>query len=169
MVDIPNKNFLSPLNFRFQMKRAPYTDFFLQSVTIPGITLPAIDTPNPLVRLPYAGDHLLYDELEITFKIQEDLQNYLEIHNWLRSQGKLSVEEYAALSVIPSYTGEGLKSDISVTVLTSNKNPNYEFIFHDAFPISISSVDFSSVMEDVEYVNASATFRYTFFDIVKVT
>ena len=42
-----NKNFLSPLNFRFQIKKAPNVNFFIQKVNIPQIELPQVDTPNP--------------------------------------------------------------------------------------------------------------------------
>lgn len=162
-------NMLSPLNFKFTLKRAPNLNFFVQKINIPGISLPKVDTPNPLIKIPLSGDHLEYDELDVTFKVDENLQNYLEIHNWVRSLGKPFFEEYANLSKKAIYTGEGLKSDIVVTVLTSQKNPNYEFVFKDAFPISVSSISFESTDESVNYIEATVRFVYTIFDIVKVT
>jgi hypothetical protein len=169
MVDeVANKNFLSPLNFKFQLKRAPHVNFFIQTIVIPGISLPSVDTPNPFVKLPYAGDHLSYDELSFSFKVDEDLQNYLEIHNWLRYEGKLYFEEYKELAAAPRYTGEGLKSDISVSLLTSNRQANYEVVFKDAFPISLSSITLSTTTPDINYIEASASFRYLYFDISKI-
>lgn len=168
MTDITNKNFLSPLNFKFMLKRAPYVNFFIQKINIPGISLPQVETTNPFINIAYAGDHLQYDTLEMTFKVDEDLQNYLEMHGWLRAQGKQSFSEYKALSAIPSYTGEGLKSDIALTVLTSNKRANYEIVFKDAFPLSLSNIDFNTTDEDVQYVLASVSFRYLYYDILKV-
>jgi hypothetical protein len=162
-------NMLSPLNFKFTLKRAPNLNFFVQKINIPGISLPKVDTSNPLIKIPLSGDHLEYDELDVTFKVDENLQNYLEVHNWVRSLGKPSFEEYANLSKKAIYTGEGLKSDIVVTILTSQKNPNYEFVFKDAFPISVSSISFESTDESVNYIEATARFVYTIFDIVKVT
>ena len=161
-------NMLSPLNFKFTLKRAPNLNFFVQTINIPGVALPKVDTPNPLIKIPLSGDHLEYDELDITFKVDENLQNYLEVHNWVRALGKPSFNEYSVLANQATYTGEGLKSDIVVTVLTSQKNSNYEFIFKDAFPISISSISFQSTDESVNYIEASARFVYTIFDIVKV-
>jgi hypothetical protein len=168
MTDITNKNFLSPLNFKFMLKRAPHVNFFIQKINIPGISLPQVETTNPFVNIAYAGDHLQYDTLEMTFKVDEDLQNYLEMHGWLRAQGKQSFPEYKALATTAPYTGEGLKSDISLTVLTSNKRANYEIVFKDAFPLSISSIDFNTTDEDVQHVLASVTFRYLYYDILKV-
>lgn len=162
-------NMLSPLNFKFTLKRAPNLNFFVQKINIPGVSLPKVDTSNPLIKIPLSGDHLEYDELDVTFKVDENLQNYLEIHNWVRALGKPSFEEYANLSKKAIYTGEGLKSDIVVTVLTSQKNPNYEFVFKDAFPISVSSISFESTDESVNYIEATARFVYTIFDIVKVS
>ena len=166
---IENKNFLSPLNFKFQLKRAPHINFFIQTVNIPGLSLQEIDVNNPLIRVPYAGDHLMYDELDISFRVDEDLQNYMEMHQWIRSLGKRSFQEYATIKNQPKYSGLGLYSDIILTILKSNKNPNYSIVFQDAFPISLSGIVFNTTMEDVSYLEASAKFRYTTYDITKVT
>jgi hypothetical protein len=163
-----NKNFLSPLNFKFVMKRAPHVNFFIQKVTIPGVALASVVTPNPLLRIPEPGDQLDFEELSISFRVDEDLNNYLEIQNWLRAIGKQSFEQYGAISRAPSYLGESIKSVISLTVLSSAKRPNYEITFEDAFPTKISSIEFDTSMEDVSYIEAEATFRYTKYEIAKV-
>lgn len=168
MTDIANKNFLSPLNFKFQLKRAPHVNFFIQKINLPGLSLPRVESTNPLINIAFAGDHLEYATLDMSFKVDEDLQNYLELHNWLRSQGKLSHTEYKTLADTKSYTGEGLKSDISLTVLTSNKRANYEVVFKDAFPLFISGIDFDTTNEDVQHVSASASFRYLYYQISKI-
>jgi hypothetical protein len=165
---VTNRNFLSPLNFKFSLKRAPHVNFFIQAVNLPGLTLPAIDVNNPLIRVPYAGDHLMYEELQISYKVDEDLRNYMELHEWIRALGKRSFEEYRELANKPRISGESLKSDISLTILTSSKNANYEVVFKDAFPISVSGVDFATTNEDVDYIAATAEFRYTTYDIIKV-
>ena len=164
-----NKNFLSPLNFKFIMKRAPHVNFFVQKVNVPGIGLPAVTTPNPLLRIPEPGDQLEFDELSISFRVDEDLQNYLEIQNWLRAIGKQSFQQYGAIAAYQPFTGESIKSDVSLTILSSAKRPNYEIVFQDAFPIKISSIEFDSSMEDVMYIEAEASFRYTKYEITKVT
>jgi len=163
-----NRNFLSPLNFKFVMKRAPHVNFFIQKVTIPGVALASVTTPNPLLRIPEPGDQLDFDELSISFRVDEDLKNYMEIQNWLRAIGKQSFEQYGAISRVPSYVGESIKSVISLTVLSSAKRPNYEITFEDAFPTRISSIEFDTSMEDISYIEAEATFRYTKYEITKV-
>ena len=163
-----NKNFLSPLNFKFIMKRAPHVNFFIQKITIPSISLPSAVTSNPFLAIPYSGEHLDFDELEISFKVDEDLKNYMEIQNWLRGTGKQSYEQYKDLATNSRLNGDSLKSEISLTVLSSAKRPNYEIVFEDAFPISISGLTFDTSAEDVSYLEADAKFLYTKYEITKI-
>lgn len=164
-----NPNFLSPLNFKFAIKRAPHINFFIQKANIPSITLPNIETPNPFVKIPQPGDHLEYGEFEISFRVDENLQNYLEIHNWIRALGKpKDFAEYRALAQNPNYTGDGLKSDMSLMILSSAKMPNYEITFTDAYPYLLSELIFDSTKTDVEYIEATASFKYVLFEINNV-
>jgi len=161
-----NKNFLNPLNFKFQIKRAPNVNFFIQKVNIPSITLPNIEIPTMFVPIPVQQTHMVYGELSLSFKIDEDLQNYFEIHNWIRALGFPSnFNEYSAIASNPVYTGDSLRSELSLTILNALKNPTYEFVFHDAYPVFLSEVDFDTTYDNVDYVSASVTFKYSFFDV----
>lgn len=166
---VENKNFLSPLNFRFQIKKCPNVNFFLQNVNLPGMTLVGPEQPNPFVKIPKAGDHIEFDDLMINYKVDEDLQNYLELYNWIRELGfPNNFDEYKSIAGKPVYTGLGITSDMSLIVLSSSRNPTYEVIFKDAFPISISSLIFDSTQPDVQFLEASATFRYRSYSIQPV-
>jgi hypothetical protein len=164
-----NKNFLSPLNFRFQIKKAPNVNFFIQKVNIPDITLSSPETTNPFVNTPIPGEHLSYGSLEVSFAVDEDLTNYLEIHNWLVALGKPeNFQQYADIQNKPSYTGDGIYSDITVLVMSSVKQPNFDITYTDAFPVSLSSLVFNTIDENVNYITASATFKYTYYNITKI-
>ena len=164
-----NKNFLSPLNFRFQIKKAPNVNFFIQKVNVPQIELPQVDTPNPFVKTPYPGDHITYGTLNITFRVDEDLHNYLEIHNWIKALGKPdNYNQFYEIETKPTITGDGIYSDISLLVLNSTKLPNYEITYKDAFPIMLSDLTFNTMDTDVNFLPASATFKYTSYDITKL-
>ena len=108
-----NRNFLSPLNFKFQIKRAPTLNFFVQTINIPGLSLPDVDVSNPLIRVPYPGEHLSYEELQLSFRVDEDLRNYMELHTWLRSIGKRSYQEYRVVEQGSSVADDGIYSAIS--------------------------------------------------------
>ena len=162
------KNFLSPLNFKFKLKRAPNLNFFIQKIDVPGLALPNVDSPNPFLTYPVPGDHLSYDDLIITFKVDENLENYMEIQNWIRGLGRPFPDQYKILESNPVTTGESLRSDISVTILTSSKQPNYELVFIDAYPVRLSGFEFDTTADDVNYIQASVTFKYQIYDINKI-
>ena len=164
-----NKNFLSPLNFQFQLKRVPYLNFFIQSITLPAISITATEIPSPTLAIPYSLGHLNYDHLEISFKIDEDFQNYMEIHDWLRSLGQLDTPiGYKTLQDNSKTTGDTLKSDITLIINDALKNPNYEITFVDCFPLALGQANFQTTDDSVNYVTASAVFKYTYFNIIKL-
>lgn len=164
-----NKNFLSPLNFKFQIKKAPHVNFFIQQVNIPSILLQSPEKGNPFVNIPFPGEHLKFGELKIAFKVDEDLKNYLEIHNWIRALGKPeNFEQYKTIQDKPIASGDGIYSDISLIVLASSKMANYEIVFVDAYPVTLSDLNFTTVDSDVNYITASATFKYTYYTITNI-
>jgi hypothetical protein len=161
-----NKNFLSPLNFKFSIKKAPHVNFFIQQVNIASINISQYDMPTPMVKIPIPGEHIAYGDLRVTFKVDEDLTNYLEIHDWLRGMGKpASFLEHKNLNSKPLATGEGIYSDVSVIVMNSAKMSNYEVVYRDAFPVSLSELIFDTTKTDVDYLEATATFKYILFDV----
>ena len=165
-----NKNFLSPLNFQFQLKRAPNVNFFIQKISLPSIAVPEIDIPTMFNYIPEPGNKLTYGELDITFKVDEDFANYLEIHNWIRALTiPESFEGYAEIAKNPEYTGDGIHSDISLIVLNSIKKPNFEVVFRAAYPTSLSGIDFDTTLDDVQYLTTTASFKYMLYDINKIT
>lgn len=165
-----NHNFLSPLNFKFQIKRAPHINFFIQEINLPSISIQPKEVGNPFVKIPYPGDHIDYSVLTVKFKVDEDLKNYLEMHSWLRGLGfPQSFDEYSTLSNQNQLEGKGLRSDISLIILNSTKLPNYEITFTEAFPTSLSELTFTTTEETVNYMTATVDFRYILYNIEKIT
>lgn len=165
-----NLNYLSPLNFKISLKRAPHIEFFIQHFDLPGIALPGPEFKQPFQDVPIPGEHMTFDDLRIEFIVDEDLKNYLEIHNWIRALGKpTKFEEYAEIASQTSYSGNGIYSDITLSILTNLKNANYEINFIDCWPTALSGMSFLTTDEDVKYITATATFKYNYYDIVLST
>jgi len=164
-----NKNFLNPLNFQFSLKRAPHVNFFIQKVSLPSISVPEIEMPTVFNYIPEPGNKLTYGELEITFKVDEDFANYLEIHNWIRAlTSPENFRGYKELTANQEYTGNGKHSDISLIVLNSVKSPNFEVTFRNAYPSSLSGIEFDTTLDDVQYLTSTASFKYMLYDINKI-
>lgn len=161
MTEITNKNMLSPLGFSFSIQRLPNMNFFVQSVTLPGITAQTIDVPSPLKSVPFPGDKIDYSELEVTFKIDEDMNNYIEVFNWIRALGfPDNQQQYKELEEQPSYTGGGIYSDATLTILSSAMNPNIRIEITELFPVTLTPIEMSAIQGDVEYLEATASFRF---------
>ena len=164
-----NRNFLSPVNFAFRIKKAPFVNFFIQQISIPAISVTNIDIRNEHVTAPYPGEHLTFAPLKLEFLVDEDLINYLEIHNWITALGKPdSYQQYKDIQDIPDYTGDGIYSDVSLFVLNSLKAQNYEIVFTDAFPISLSELNFDTRPSDIKFITATAVFKYTQYTITSL-
>lgn len=167
-----NKNFLSPLNFKFKIKKCPGVNFFIQKVNVPRLRLPDVGVPNPFLALPKPGDHATFEELSITFKVDEDMQNYMELYTWITEMGKpQNFEQYASIQArefrSPT-SGTGIYTDIELEILSSKRQANYAVVFQDAFPVDLGSIQFDSTLEDVDYVTADAMFRYKLYTIEKI-
>jgi hypothetical protein len=163
-----NVNFLSPLVFKFANKKTPILDFYVQNINLPGVHLQQVEVGNPFVAIPKGGDHIVYDDLMINFKVNEDFTNWLEIYNWIKSMGFPKNFSQYDLTADTIPIGEGLTADISLIVMNSARQPAFNVKFRDAFPISVSSMIFDTTRTGVEYVDASATFRYSLYEIETV-
>jgi hypothetical protein len=147
------------------MKRAPNIQWFVQKINIPGISTATPQESIPNLQIPFQGEHMMFDTLNIEFKVGEDLADYQEIASWLRGSSTWPTPAYKTLKDQSKISGLGLKSDIVLMVLDSSKNPIFEVTFHDAFPVALSSLEFTSVADTVQYSTATANFRYTDFEI----
>ena len=165
-----NKNFLNPNGFRFQVRKLPHVNYFTQTVTIPSTTKGEIPIRNPLTEISHPGDQLTFDPFVLRFKVDEDLQNYREILNWMIGLGHpANLYQTRALSAGSPIHKLGSRStfvsDGTLIVLTSHKNTSHEIIFRDIFPISLTELTFDSTITDVAYLEATATFRYLRYEI----
>ena len=156
-----NQNFLSPLGFRFIIDKLPIVNYFCQSASLPSVSLQETEIPNPLVRIPLAGTKLTYAPLDIRFRVDEDMNNYLEIHNWLVSIGH--PEKLAQFNDVKEKLSDG-----SILILTSNSNPHIRVAFEDMFPLSLTPLQFDVTQTDIEYLEAEVVFRYRKFSIEKL-
>jgi hypothetical protein len=149
-------NFLTGTTFTFQLdwRKYPNVEYSLQSANIPEVSVQPAPLNLPQRNITLAADKIEYAPLDITFIIDEEMMNYMEIHDWIVG----NVTEKDAF--------ENLKTrDLSLTVLSSKNNFVREFKFVDAHPISLSTVPFDTTKTDVEYIVAQVSFNYSYFVI----
>jgi hypothetical protein len=64
-------DYASPTQFRFGIHQLPKVEFFAVSATIPAIALSDVIIPTPLKSIPMMGDQLTYDNLSISFIVDD--------------------------------------------------------------------------------------------------
>jgi len=173
---IANRNYMSPLGFKLVLTKTPKVDFLCQSANIPSISMGTAIQPSYLKDIPVPGDKVLYDDLNVRFLVDEKMENYLAIHKWITGLGyPESLGQYSQLKTDDKRTDRRVNdsadplyfqySDATLQVLNSNYKPSVLINFKDAFPVSLSTLDFDVTTRDYNYFTAEVTFKYTIYNI----
>lgn len=164
-----NINPLQSNGFLFGIQKLPEISFFCQEANLPELTLPTADMASPLVDMPLPGDKPNFGELSITFLIDEEMINYVAIHNWLIGLGfPESHEQYAnfisartdQLNQNPLVAGY---SDGTLQILGASNKAVRTIRFVDLVPTSLNSLQLQSTTSETTYLAGNATFRYTLY------
>jgi len=153
-----NLNYFIPTGFKFMIDKIPHVNFFCQSTNLPGLSAGQWLMTTPLRDIPVAGDKIQMNELRVRFIIDEELQNWLEIYDWIK--GITFPEE------LDQY-GE-VYSDGTLSILTSNKNIQYVAKFTNLFPVDLTDIEMSSDVADAEVVASDVTFAYSTYKIERL-
>ena len=169
---IENRNFLSPVGFKFSLKRAPGVAFFCNQANIPSMDLGIAEQPSYLRNIPTPGDKIEFGDLTLRFLVDEDLVNYMELQRWIRGLGyPENMDEFRKLeseAVLPGnfgQAGDNIYSDGTLQILSSNLVPSFQVVFNDLFPYTLSTVTFDATDTDIEYFTADVSFKYTIYNL----
>jgi hypothetical protein len=169
---IDNRNFLSPIGFKFSISKEPKVSFFCNSARIPEINLGTAIQPSYLKDLDVPGDKLTYGDFSLRFMVDENMENYMAIHNWLTGLGYPETsQQYIDLLKDENdvtQAGDPLKqfSDGSLHILNSNFRDVAIVKFKDLFPTYLTSLEFEASDTDVNYFTAEVSFKYTVYNIL---
>lgn len=167
------QSLLIPTQGQLTFARIPNTTFYIQQVTIPPIVLPVATQPTPFVALPMPGNSLEFPPLEITFLIDETMNAWFDIYNWLQGVGKpQSFDQYKSLygQAPPNSTAvRAPYSDATLTIFTAKNNPSLQFQFVECFPSELGAVaiDFRESAEDI--LTCTAIFRYSYYTFSRIS
>jgi hypothetical protein len=187
----PSKmDYASPVQFRFKIAKLPQVEFFIQSVNLPGISISDVNVATPLYDYPVPGDEITYQSLDISFLVDENLNNYKEVHDWIsglgfgknhqqfadmratgtdRFPGTVANTAASGTATPPPIPEGSTYSDATLTILNSKNIAVTEIRFQNVFPTSIGSLSYDVKRADVDYLQAQASFSYINYDIVQLS
>lgn len=148
-----DRNFASPIGFRVVIEGEEFTnvEFSIQNIALPDISCSPTPFSTPSREVYYPGDRLEYSNLSFTFLVDETYQNYREMHDWLFTN--TTIEN--AL--------ERKTRDIVLMPFTSHNNVSVSFRFVDAFPISLSTLEYDVTATDIQYLTATVELSHSYY------
>jgi hypothetical protein len=167
-----NTNLLHPNKFSLTFQRLPEMQYFCQGISIPGISIGEAPRNTPFVDLYSPGEKAIYDILNVTFFVDEELRSWLGVHDWLRALSfPENFEEYLKLGKQTKFIANNRTpqfSDATLTLYSSSYKPYYRFLLYDCFPISLSSFVMSASDSPDNPITADASFRFAYYNVEKL-
>ena len=165
---IQNRNFLSGVAFKFNLAKFPKVDFFSNSAIIPVLNLELPQQASYLKNIAVPGERLTYGDFTLRFLVDENMENYKSVYDWLTGLGfPETTKEFA--DIIKDSDGQTDPKeafcDGTLRILNSNYREVAKVKFSDLFPISLTSLDFDATNTDVQFFTAEATFKYTLYKL----
>ena len=180
-------NYSQSNQFKVYLSLFPKTEWFVVRANIPGVTLGQGVQATRLIDMPIVGDKLTYEDFYMTFIVDEKLENYRELHNWLmnigfpqsysqfdssiRPDGTVRPTGQTTDARVPGFgkvSDRDLYSDITLFILSSKNNPVVNIKMFESFPISLTNIEYSQQESDTTYAECTVTFAYSFFTMTAV-
>ena len=174
-------DYADPTKFKFQISKLPRVEFNSIQANIPGITLTEINQPTRLMPVRIPGNDLTFEDLTVTFIVDEDLTNYRSVHDWMAGLAQMdSDDKYRALITdggdrmplsqqanlqdagrVTTATNDGaIFSDAKLIILSARNIPIVELSFEDTYPKALSALEYNQNATDIEYLQATVTLGY---------
>jgi hypothetical protein len=169
-----NLDFASPSQFKFSLLKIPNVEYFTTGVNIPAISFTGDAEINTRYKsIAFMGDAMDFADLEVSFLVNENLENFREIHDWMtgigfpkdNAQFVTAVAENADLKTSNGTFANPstLTSDASITILTNKNNPILRVNFSNCYPTSLSGLNYNAQTTDTEQLTATVTFKYDLY------
>lgn len=119
---------------------------------MPAVSVGEVVVNRPVTNVYVPGDKIDADALNITMLVAENMENYIEIYNWLDRS-------------VTTNNSADKYDDVTVYILSSKNNANVGVTFHNAFPTNLGSINFNVQDADISYAQVDVTFRFDYFTL----
>ena len=177
-------DYASPTQFKFGIHQLPKVEYFVTQAELPDISLDTTVQNTPFKDIPIPGEKLTYSNLTVTFLVDEYLENYISLHDWITGlgfpQNRAQFTKFrdvtsntpadggtgASVDIVGSaISDKSMYSDGYLMILSNKNNPIVQIDFQDMFPISLGALSYDQGATDVEYLSVSTTFAYNIYTL----
>ena len=149
-LEISEDNFLSPSRFMFifDSPELKNLSFHCQTVSIPSISLPAVEMPYHQMAAQFSGDRVSFEPFTATFLVDENLKNFNLIFQWIMKQ---ALEQTI------------IKRDLSLFLYNNSNNHSHTIRFVGAIPTSLSPINLASNLGGSNVMASDVSFSYDYY------
>jgi len=159
---------LQPSKFILTFNRLPAVQYFCQEANVPGVSVGNAEFNTPLVDVPIVGNKLSYNEFTVRFMIDEKINSWNQLYNWMLAiASPKNLEDRATYNQLQNQNTvkPSLYSDANLTIMSALNNPLIRVNFQRMFPVSLTDINFDTQQSADTILTATATFRYLYFEI----
>lgn len=153
-----NTNTLDTTRFVFTIPSLPFANFFCQTVNIPGVSTSPVMVPTPFSETWRHGDKAVFDQLTLTFLVDEELRTWEETYIWLATLTfPQKFKQFAPRFKEKYYDG----------ILTINSNSNVPLLrikYFNCHPISLGTVQLATTDTPDLTPIADLTLQFDYFE-----
>ena len=166
-----NIDYASPTQFRFQIARLPNVEYFVVAANVPQISHTGEAEVNTPFKTFYNGADILdYDDLIVKFMVNESLENWEEIYNWVRGIAFPDTRgEFASMITESEQEPQTMFSEATLTILSNKNNPILQILYKNVYPTTLTGLEYDTQQTDVVSLSATATFKFTDIELRRVT
>lgn len=118
------------------------------SSPVPDISLGDTVHPTPVRQLPIPGDSVIITDLNISFLLSENLEEWQYLFKWITLLKNCKAEDI-----------EDYLTDAYMMVLTARQNEIFSIQYEGVFPVSLSQIRYDVDAEDLEAMRITAIFK----------
>jgi hypothetical protein len=146
--------------FKLTLHNYPYLEYFVQQINLPGCSIPEFTQPSYFTAIRRPATTINYEDLSVTFLVTEDLQNWLQIYDWMtRIVPTRSFNE--VLQPEPT-----IYTDITLNILSNKSNRVMDVFYKQCWPKSLTGITMDSTSVDASNMTATVTFGYSGYTVV---
>lgn len=172
--NICDTNLLQSAKFIFSIPRLPAMQFFCQAVNIPGVNSQSAVQLTPFRDMGVPGDKMEYEDLNVTFLVDEKLMSWANIYYWIKGYTQAeSFQDYENLDKLSKYSNYDYintpqYADAILTVLGADDKATMKIHFVDLFPVYLSSIQLDVRSDSSVTITSNATFRFKRYALTTV-